>query len=56
MSESENLGDLKAQLAEKDVVISSLKEKTKAYIQKMQADHEAALRAEKTNTQTLAVQ
>jgi hypothetical protein len=47
--------DLAAQLAERDAQLAALKDKTRTYIQRLQADHQAALQAEKATTQTLAV-
>ncbi len=45
----------KAQLAEANNLLASLKEKTKAFVQKQQKDHEDALAAEKAQTQALQV-
>ncbi len=47
--------ELRTQLAEKEAALVTLKEKTKAYVQKLQKDHEEALQTERNATQAAVV-
>ena len=51
----ERIQVLEKQVSEKDALISTLKEKTKAYIQKLQQEHSEALQTEKSLTKQAQV-
>jgi hypothetical protein len=52
---SEEVIQLRSAVAERDATIAALKDKTKAYIQKLQKDHEDAIAVEKSATQAALV-